>query len=205
MGDPTSTWTKLYESTADSVSMAQLSDEHPRAFCLWTFMLAKARVWGRFPGDLREFRHQVVGLCSYWSPARLEAALKVLENPPFEMVYRYEVDGVSVISNRNHFKYNAERNWSRIGSNQYPHPPGWVPPQSLITYFQNVHGGKVIRKQRRGDKSVEIAVLLEDELDRLQISIKTLVELVPDYSWTSPRLLPDKAPAKPTQKETLET
>lgn len=133
-------WTKLHEKAAESVSLSEVLDEEPEAFALFMLMIAKAGVWGRFPGHPKLLKSRVAPLSDRLTAKRISELLTVLER--YDLIVRYEVDGVAFICNRNHFIYNRKQAWHRIGKLEFPHPPGFIVPAELLQYLADVEAGK---------------------------------------------------------------
>jgi hypothetical protein len=66
------------------------------------------------------------------------------------LIVRYEVNGVSVVCNKNHFTYNGKQAWHRIGKPEFPHPPDFVVPDDLLQYLADVGDGKY------GNKTLQV-------------------------------------------------
>ena len=142
-------WTKLYERSTESVSLAELFDEEPEAFALFVFMLAKAGVWGRFPGNTKLLKSRVAPLSDRLTSTRISELLPLLEER--EMITRYTVDGVEFLYNTNHFAYNGNQAWHRVGKPEFPVPPGFCLPKLLQAYLVDVHAGKYSKKTVAGE------------------------------------------------------
>jgi hypothetical protein len=134
-------WTKLHASTTQSLKIGNLIDEEPEAFILFTLMIAKAGVWGRFPAHPKLLKGIVAPLSDRLSAQKITELLAVLENSTYGLVTRYEVDGQEYLYNTGHFENNPDQSWHRVGKLELPHPPDWSPPPSLVLYLAKVREG----------------------------------------------------------------
>jgi hypothetical protein len=142
-------WTKLHERAAESVSLSELLDEEPEAFALFMLMLAKAGVWGRFPGHPKLLKARVAPMSERLTAKRIAELVPLLEK--HEVVTGYTVDGVALLYNTNHFTYNGKQAWHRVGKPEFPPPPGFCVPTGLAAYLTDVHAGKYKNKTVAGE------------------------------------------------------
>ncbi len=156
-------WSKLTTQCAQSEDLAELADDHPRAFILFTYMIAAARVWGRFPASPRVLKSVVCPMLESMTVETTAEALTELERRG--MVTRYpDDDGADCLAVTNHHKHNPTHNWARCGDPKYPHPPGWEIPDSLRDYLAKVRDGKYLTRDKQ-------PVSLADECRRLRLAL----------------------------------
>lgn len=154
-------WSKLSSKCAHSVDLAELADEHPRAFILFTYMLASAGVWGRYAADPRVLKAVACPMVESLTRPAIVEALEQLEARG--MIVRYDGDeGEPCLAIANYHEYNSTHNWSRVEAPPYPHPPGWTPPAHLQAYLRKVADGEC--RDRHGQP-----LALAEECARLRI------------------------------------
>ena len=165
-------WTRLHDKTNLSLKVADLIDQEPEAFVLFTLMIAKAGVWGRFPGHPKRLKAVVAPLVDRLTAARIQELLLILEAEPYRFVTQYEVEGESYLYNTGHFDNNPMTAWHRVGPPDYPHPLDFVPPPGLIEYMRRVHEGKLPTKD------------FVTECVRLQLDSMTMIRSIEQKSMT---------------------
>jgi hypothetical protein len=134
-------WTKLHESATESVHLSELIDDEPDAFALFMLMLAKAGVWGRFPGHPKLLKARVAPMSDRLSAQRISDLLPMLRERGFVTAYVGD-SGEPLLYNTNHFAYNGKQAWHRVGKPEFPHPPDFQPPEDLLEYLRDVASGK---------------------------------------------------------------
>lgn len=140
------TWTRLYEKATESEHLTDVLDRDPEAFVLFVLMMAKAGVWGRFPGNPKLLKARVAPLSERLTPKRIAELLPLLEEPPpgerAGLVQRYVDDrGLACLAITNHMLYNSRQQWHRVGAPEFPPPPGFEPPGPLCLYLEKVARG----------------------------------------------------------------
>jgi hypothetical protein len=95
-------------------------------------------------------------MCEKFTSEKIVECWNVLEAGGF--MVRYEVDGEPIVASRNHFRYNTFQNWDRVGSPEFPHPPGFEIPESLAEYLSLVEQGRYTRKCKTSKERVTLTI-----------------------------------------------
>lgn len=132
-------WTKLHAKTVESEDVAAVIDEDPDAWALFTLMMARAGVWGRYKANPRLLKAAVAPLVDRLTAERIAEVLPVLEARG--MVVRYAVEGQELVALTHHFDYNEKQAWHRVGKPDLPAPPDFIPPEGLLEYLCKVRDG----------------------------------------------------------------
>lgn len=141
-------WTRLYAQATESEHLSDVLDRDADAFALFTLMMAGSGVWGRFPANPKLLKARVAPLSDRLTSARIAELLPILEEPrageESGLIQRYTIDdrGTACLAITNHLIYNAQKQWHRVGTPEFPPPPGWEPPRTLRVYLEKVRQGR---------------------------------------------------------------
>lgn len=128
-------WTKIRSDVVRSTRMASLLETNPLAYGLYMNAKAVCDDYGRLPADPKKFKALACPMSDI-TLKRIAAALDCMEQT--NVIRRYEVDGdvyLEVIS------YNdiEQTDWACVGRSDYPTPPNWQPPASLVEFVSTRH------------------------------------------------------------------
>lgn len=160
-------WARISRDTADSRRLSETLAQHPFADALFWRLKAWADDFGRFHADPMKVLTKVAGRAAIEFGLPLSAvveALDVLER--LGLIRRYEVAGEQYLELVDYDSHGSPL-WLNVPRPEYPAPPWWTPPQSLITFLRdNLHKRNVTLARYGIDETncpPELAALNEAE------------------------------------------
>lgn len=128
-------WSRIHRDCSDSRRLSELLARHPFADALFWRLKAWCDDYGRFLADPMKVLSKVAGRAAieFGLPlATVADALDVLEE--LNLIRRYEVDGELYLELVDYDKHDAPL-WLNVSRPEYPAPPWWTPPVSLVTFL----------------------------------------------------------------------
>lgn len=124
-------WRRLYSKLVENEDLAMAGEECEFAERLFFRMIATCDDYGRLPGS-------AFGLASRACPGIGKSAKQIMEAvevlAEHNLIERYQVDGNDYIHLPGWFEHQAQK-WFATGSPEYPAPPEWEPPASLLEWL----------------------------------------------------------------------
>lgn len=124
-------WRRLYTKLVENEDLAMAGEECEFAERLFFRMIATCDDYGRLPGS-------AFGLASRACPGIGKSAKQIMEAvevlAEHNLIERYQVDGNDYIHLPGWFEHQAQK-WFATGSPEYPAPPEWEPPASLLEWL----------------------------------------------------------------------
>lgn len=124
-------WRRLYSKLVENEDLAMAGEECEFAERLFFRMIATCDDYGRLPGS-------AFGLASRACPGIGKSAKQIMEAvevlATHNLIERYQVDGNDYIRLPGWFEHQAQK-WFATGSPEYPAPPEWEPPASLLEWL----------------------------------------------------------------------
>jgi hypothetical protein len=118
-----------------STRLAKLAREHPLALGLYWVLKAEADDFGRFTADPEKFAVKCGGLAHLTA----EEATEIMQAMKVCGVIRfYKVDGeryLEIVEYMKH-EHDGEPKWNYVGRAEFPPPPDWTPPASLVAFIR---------------------------------------------------------------------
>ncbi len=126
-------WIKLHRKILYSPNLNKAANESGLAEQLFFRMLIAADDYGRLPRDPWELKGYIGPLLSE-EEERIAEALSVLSK--HKLTIEYEADSRQFLYLNKYHDYQST-DWSKVGSSEFPAPPGWAdnPPASLVTFL----------------------------------------------------------------------
>ena len=129
-------WRKLWAKMVECEDLAALLPPEPAPEMLFVRIIATADAYGRVPGEAYMLRARTFPKSDY-TAAQIMACAQALADRG--MLSWYEIGGKQYIQVTNSETYNPP-DWSKTGAPEFPHPVGWQPPESLLTFLRtHVH------------------------------------------------------------------
>lgn len=125
-------WAKVHRGAMLSERLCALWRKSKIACALYWPLKAEADDFGRFTANPAKFAHVVGGLTGL-SPAQAAKAMDAMEE--CGLIRRYTVDGDELLELIDYHKHDSP-NWLRLSGPEYPAPPGWEPPPSLVEFAE---------------------------------------------------------------------
>ncbi len=129
-------WARIHRDTADSRRLSELIAKHPLADALFWRIKAWADDYGRFLADPMKLAARICSraVMEFGLPvADVAAAIDVLEE--LGLLRRYEVDGERYLELCDYDRHDAPL-WLNVSRPEYPAPPWWTPPASLVEFLR---------------------------------------------------------------------
>ena len=180
-----SRWVKLHAKISESYDFAEVHAEDKNAALLFLLALPQADVFGVLPGHSAILKGKLCSMLDI-TEEQVSNAFNVLVSHKLLIEY----------TDSNHRrlyiipKYSAyqDTRWGRISTPEYELPEGWEPPAELLASIEKYPESDIAKwwqsRQKKNDKT-------------------QCAGLLPDYSRTTPGLLPDKSrPETETETET---
>lgn len=128
-------WSKVRRDAMVSTRLAKLAREHPLALGLYWVLKAEADDFGRFTADPEKFAVKCGGLAHLTAEeaAEIMQAMKVCG-----VIRFYKVDGERYLEIAEYMKHehDGEPKWNYVGRAEFPPPPDWTPPASLVAFIR---------------------------------------------------------------------
>lgn len=128
-------WSKVRRDAMVSTRLANLAREHPLALGLYWVLKAEADDFGRFTADPEKFAVKCGGLAHLTAEeaAEIMQAMKVCG-----VIRFYKVDGERYLEIAEYMKHehDGEPKWNYVGRAEFPPPPDWTPPASLVAFIR---------------------------------------------------------------------
>lgn len=124
-------WAKVHRNAPESERLADLFHRNPQAAAMYWPLKALADDFGRYSANPRKFAHYVGGVACISVD---EARQMIADMVACGVVETYTVDGEELLQITDYHKHD-DPNWMYVGGPEYPAPPGWVPPNSLVEFI----------------------------------------------------------------------
>jgi hypothetical protein len=128
-------WSRIHRDCSDSRRLSELLARHPFADALFWRLKAWCDDYGRFLADPMKVLAKVAGRAAieFGLPlADVADALDVLE--ALNLIRRYEANGELYLELVDYDKHDAPL-WLNVSRPEYPAPPWWTPPASLVEFL----------------------------------------------------------------------
>lgn len=143
-------WAKVWRDVGLSTRLAALMERDPISYGLFWHLKALADDFGRYPNDPERFLMegaQRMLLNGVITPLNgVQALSNYVE---LGLARLYEVDGVEYLELCD-FHTHERPNWGSVSAPEYPAPPDWTPPPSLVEFLENNYGKRNITARRYG-------------------------------------------------------
>ena len=128
-------WSRIHRDCSDSRRLSELIAKHPFADGLFWRIKAWADDYGRFLADPMKVTAKVLGRAAIEFGVTMQQvaeALDVLE--ALGLIQRYDVDSEQYLELCDYDKHDAPL-WLNVSRPEYPAPPWWTPPDSLVAFL----------------------------------------------------------------------
>jgi len=155
-------WTKIRSDVVTSTRMAALLDARGPAYGLYIQAKAVCDDYGRLPAEPRKFKALAAPM-SELSVNEVADALDLMEQ--IGVTRRYQVDGETYMEIA---AYNEieDTYWLNVGRPEYPAPPDWTPPATLIEFLASNLGKSGIFAERYGMTDAQANALTANHMQR---------------------------------------
>jgi hypothetical protein len=123
-------WRRLYAKVVENEDLAMAGEECEFAERLFFRMIATCDDYGRLPGSAFGLQGRACPGVGKTSKQIMEAVEVLAE---YDLIERYQVDGKDYIYLPGWFEHQAQK-WFATGAPEYPAPPDWEPPESLVEW-----------------------------------------------------------------------